>query len=177
MYIVGTPKKRVALQRSIARATTTGLKRCMSSRVAPANRGTFITPASPPAWNSGSADTTVSSPSAIWNHVANWIVFATRLACVSMAPFGVPVVPPVYMSNARSACGSTGDGSWGSSSSGWRSDNTGIPRRVATAPAIGRLRPVARRTPACASATWRASSGSDAIESHATAVAPSSQVA
>lgn len=106
MYMVGTPKKRVALQRSIARATTTGLKRSMSSRVAPANRGTFITPASPPAWNSGSADTTVSSPSAIWNHVANWIVFATRLACVSMAPFGVPVVPPVYMSNAGSACGS-----------------------------------------------------------------------
>ena len=108
MYIVGTPKKRVAFQRSIARATTTGLKRSMSSRVDPAYRGTFMTPASPPAWNSGRADTTVSSPSAIWNHVANWMVLATRLACVSMAPFGVPVVPPVYMSNARSACGSTG---------------------------------------------------------------------
>jgi len=54
-----------------------------------------MTPDMPPLWNIGIADTVVSSPAANAYHPANWIVFATMLRCVSIAPLGVPVVPPV----------------------------------------------------------------------------------
>src|SRR6266498_2533497 len=36
-------------------------------------------------------------------HDSVWTTFAQRLPCVSIAPFGVPVVPPVYWRTARSS--------------------------------------------------------------------------
>ena len=41
---------------------------------------------------------------------------AVRLPCVSIAPFGVPVVPPVYCSKARSVGASAGQDAGGSAS-------------------------------------------------------------
>ena len=41
-------------------------------------------------------------------------VLAVRFACVSIAPFGVPVVPPVYCSTATSSSGSIATGFIGS---------------------------------------------------------------
>src|SRR5436189_4646156 len=36
-------------------------------------------------------------------HDSVWTTFAQMLPCVSIAPFGVPVVPPVYWRTARSS--------------------------------------------------------------------------
>ena len=69
-------------------------------------------------WYSGSAQTYTScsgtgprlvSASAGCTHASICSTFATRLRCVSVAPFDTPVVPPVYCRNATS-CGPTSTG-------------------------------------------------------------------
>ena len=42
--------------------------------------------------------------------MSTWIALLERLACESIAPLGVPVVPPVYCSSARSPVSSWGSG-------------------------------------------------------------------
>ncbi len=81
--------------RSTAPAAEAALNRGITSSVAPLNSGTFIAPASPPLWNMGMTETHVSPPGSKAYHSANWMVLATMLRWVSMAPLGVPVVPPV----------------------------------------------------------------------------------
>ena len=66
-----------------------------TSSVDPADSGTFMTPDMPPLWNMGMAHAATSSPGSNAYQVANWTVFATMFRCVSIAPFGAPVVPPV----------------------------------------------------------------------------------
>ena len=95
MNIVGTPNSRVTRWRVTARATAAALKRATTSRVAAADSGTPITPDIPPLCDMGIAPTDVSAPGSNAYHSANWTVLATRLRCVSMAPLGAPVVPPV----------------------------------------------------------------------------------
>ena len=62
-------------------------------------------------WNGGSTASMRSSPSR--NAFAPAVIVsrycalaAVRLACVSIAPFGSPVVPPVYCSTAIASAGS-----------------------------------------------------------------------
>src|SRR5207247_1798873 len=63
-----------------------------------------MTAVSPYTWNRGIAPSTRSDPCApAGNHAAVCVAFATRLRWVSIAPFGVPVVPPVYCSTATSS--------------------------------------------------------------------------
>ena len=63
-------------------------------------------------WYSGSAVMTVSLPSARTAPAQARVCsrFATMLPCVSIAPLGRPVVPPVYCRNARSSAPSRGAG-------------------------------------------------------------------
>ena len=63
------------------------------------------------------------------NHAVTCVQLATRLRCVSMAPFEMPVVPPVYCRTARSV-GLTGTGA----SIGWASFSNG-PQRWKRSPA------------------------------------------
>src|SRR5437667_5918022 len=60
-----------------------------------------MTAVSPYTWKRGIAPRTRSGPCApVTNHAAHWAAFATRFRWVSIAPFGVPVVPPVYCRTA-----------------------------------------------------------------------------
>ena len=49
----------------------------------------------PPLWNIGMAQADTSSPGSNAYQVANCSVLATMFRCVSIAPLGAPVVPPV----------------------------------------------------------------------------------
>src|SRR5437667_454119 len=105
MYMVGTPGKRLGFVLSI------------SLRMAPMSRGfgyritsppftmeRSMTAVSPYTWKRGIAPRTRSGPCApVTNHAAHWAAFATRFRWVSIAPFGVPVVPPVYCRTATSS--------------------------------------------------------------------------
>ena len=71
------------------------IARANVSSVLAAESGTFMAPDIPPEWNIGRAPIDTSSPGPKPYHSANWIVFTTMFAWVNMAPFGVPVVPPV----------------------------------------------------------------------------------
>src|SRR5437773_9549836 len=63
-----------------------------------------ITAVRPYTWNSGIAPRTRSEPGDfVANQATVCIAFATRFRWVSIAPFGVPVVPPVYWSTATSS--------------------------------------------------------------------------
>ena len=67
----------------------------------------FITTVMPKTWKNGRIAITVSVP--LPNGPAQWLTCCTlmpTLAWVSIAPLGVPVVPPVYCSTARSRAGS-----------------------------------------------------------------------
>lgn len=57
-------------------------------------------------WKRGRAVRNVSWVSVDLIHVAKASAFENRFLCVSMAPFDVPVVPPVYWSAAKSWFGS-----------------------------------------------------------------------
>ena len=56
-------------------------------------------------WYRGSGVTTISSASRSRGdiHATACCTLATMFRCVSMAPLGTPVVPPVYCRNARSS--------------------------------------------------------------------------
>ena len=71
------------------------LKRANTSSVAAADSGTLITPDIPPLWDIGIAHTDVSAPGSNAYHSANWVVLTTTFRWLSIAPLGVPVVPPV----------------------------------------------------------------------------------
>ena len=94
MYIVGTPANVVTLSRSMSSSALPGSKRGSSVISPRARTATFITEFMPNTWNSGSvASATVSGPASTSSRAVS--APAARLACVSVAPFGVPVVPDV----------------------------------------------------------------------------------
>ena len=110
--MVGTPMKIVGCSRSMVRSTSIGLK--WGSRISsqPKRRHRFITAVMPKAWNRGSTPSIFSSPGLVSGpHIPTCTALAYRLAWVSMAPLGRPVVPPVYWSTAMSRAGSTATGS------------------------------------------------------------------
>ena len=94
LNIVGTPPNVVARSRSMTSRTLPGSKRGTSVSSPPACTVTFMIELMPKTWNSGSVATvTVSGPASTWSQPTR--AAAARLACVSVAPFGVPVVPDV----------------------------------------------------------------------------------
>ena len=94
VYIVGTPAKEVTLSRSISSSALPGSKRGSSVSSPRARIAMFITEFMPNTWNSGSvASPTVSGPASTRSRAVSAPV--ARFACVSVAPFGVPVVPDV----------------------------------------------------------------------------------
>jgi hypothetical protein len=67
------------------------------------------TPFTPPMWKSGRPESQMS-PGRASISIDQLIVFATRFWCVSIAPFGRPVVPDVYIRNARSSSSTSTSG-------------------------------------------------------------------
>src|SRR4030042_1905324 len=56
-------------------------------------------------WNRGNTVRNVSSPVVPLSQAAHATALETKFMCVSMAPFEVPVVPPVYCKAAKSSRG------------------------------------------------------------------------
>ena len=94
---------KVAGRRSTAFRTSAGSKLGNMTSVAPICPGRLRQKVRPKAWKNGSTPYTVSSPGRNPTQASPCTRFATRLRCESMAAFGVPVVPPVYWSSARSS--------------------------------------------------------------------------
>ena len=95
LYIVGTPRKTLTRSRSIIASALAGSKRGSSVRQAPAIRPAFIAAVWPKLWNSGSAPRITSSSVSRISVSSFVFAFTYRFACVSSAPFGLPVVPDV----------------------------------------------------------------------------------
>src|SRR5262245_50620752 len=136
MNMVGTPNSRVTRYCVTAWAAAAAWKRVMTSSVAPADSGTLSTPDMPPLWNMGMAPSATSAPGSKAYQRANCSVLVTMLRCVSMAPLGTPVVPPVYRRTATSCAGTHDTGTSGvQASMAWNVSTAmnGTPRRTAAA--------------------------------------------
>ena len=94
-YIVGTPWKTVTLSRSMISSAFAGSKRGIIDRHAPTETAPLSPHVCPKEWNSGSAPSRTSSSVASASVRAEISQFLRRLACVSSAPLGAPVVPEV----------------------------------------------------------------------------------
>ena len=94
-YIVGTPWKTVTLSRSMISSALAGSKRGIIVRHAPTATAAFRPHVCPKEWNSGSAPSRTSSSRLARACARTSSQFLRRLACVSSAPLGVPVVPDV----------------------------------------------------------------------------------
>ena len=96
LYIVGTPWKSVTRSRSMISSALSGSKRGSIVTVAPTLTALFIVQVWPNEWNSGSAPRSTSSSLDLAELLATTpFEFRYRFACVSSAPFGLPVVPDV----------------------------------------------------------------------------------
>jgi hypothetical protein len=93
-YIVGTPSNRVTPSRCTISSALPGSKRASIVRHPPAAIVAFSAQVCPNAWNSGSAPR-VMARSSMPNSASEASMLDRRLAWVSSAPFGVPVVPDV----------------------------------------------------------------------------------
>jgi hypothetical protein len=92
--IVGTPANTVAPSRSISSSSLSGAKRGSRVNSAPLTSAAFMTLFMPNTWKSGNVATVTSSgPMSTSSRAVE--APAARVACVSVAPFGVPVVPDV----------------------------------------------------------------------------------
>ncbi|PAX06784.1 hypothetical protein CKY28_16830 [Sphingomonas lenta] len=81
-------------------------------------------------WNSGMAQAIRSSPRTVGSRASRCATLAATARCVSSAPLGRPVVPPVNWSTA-SASGSTGGSATGGR--GWPSSSATKPMSSSTA--------------------------------------------
>ena len=93
-YIVGTPSNTLTRSRSMISSALPGSKRGIRLRQAPARIAAFRPQVWPKEWKSGSAPST-TEPSSMSVKSAKAATLRARFACVSSAPFGVPVVPDV----------------------------------------------------------------------------------
>jgi len=93
--MLGTPMKIVALCSRMARAVVSGSKRGRGTMVQPKRRELSMHAVAAKAWNIGSTTRRMSSPGFRPRAVTVLVALLTRLRCVSMAPFGRPVVPEV----------------------------------------------------------------------------------
>ena len=101
--MVGTPSNTVTRSRSITCSAAAGLNLGISVRQAPDTTAAFSPQVCPKLWNSGRQPITTSSGPRSSSVVAVTEAFFRMLACVSSAPFGVPVVPEVYRITAVSS--------------------------------------------------------------------------
>ena len=94
MYMVGTACRIVTRSRSSTSSAFPASKRGMSVRLAPAATAEFSPQVCPKEWNKGSPPKMTSSG---WgsNSATQAATLLMRLAWVSSAPFGLPVVPEV----------------------------------------------------------------------------------
>ena len=107
----GTTSSSVTLRSVIVLNSVTGLRLRGYVTFAPALSGISSPPTCSNMWLSGSMDTRRydGSPGMNWRMESR---FERRFLCVSITPFGSPVVPDVNMISARpSGSSSTGDGS------------------------------------------------------------------
>ena len=95
LYIVGTPWKMVTLSRWMISSALSGSKRGSIVTVAPTMTALFIVQVWPNEWKSGSAPRSTSSSLSSPSFSDTPAEFLYRFACVSSAPFGLPVVPDV----------------------------------------------------------------------------------
>ena len=110
--MVGTAGNRVGCLVSMVFSTSTRLKRGSRISSDPVAMPRFIAAVMANTWKKGithSIRSPFGSTSPIHNRTCS--VLAVTLAWVSIAPFGIPVVPPVYCSNAMSCSGSISTGS------------------------------------------------------------------
>src|SRR4030095_13141073 len=91
-YIVGTPSKTVTRSRWITSSALPGSKRASSVRLAPAPTAALSPQVWPKEWNSGRQPITTSPGSRRSRVVAVTAALRARLAWVSSAPLGRPVV-------------------------------------------------------------------------------------
>ena len=112
---VGTPGSMVGRRRAMVRITEVSSNRGSMIISCPPSTAASRTVVIAKTWKNGSTASTRSCPGfTSLNQRRICTVFAYRLAWVSIAPFGVPVVPPVYCSTAMSSCGSIVTGCNGS---------------------------------------------------------------
>ena len=95
LYIVGTPWKTVTRSRSMISSALSGSKRGSIVTHAPVRTAQFIVQVCPNVWNSGSDPSSTSSVLKSPRARTETVQLLCRLAWVSSAPFGVPVVPLV----------------------------------------------------------------------------------
>ena len=94
-YIVGTPSNTLTWSRSMISSALPGSKRGISVSVPPPPIVAFSPHVWPNEWNSGSAPSVIASGPSVEQVARRPAQLRARFACVSSAPFGVPVVPDV----------------------------------------------------------------------------------
>ena len=100
--IAGAAQMVVTRERSISSTTCSASNVVCTIVVAPTAIIVVVTRSSAPTWYSGPHASPTSS--AVKPNSVTWAkFFHARLACVSITPFGRPVVPEVYMSRCRSS--------------------------------------------------------------------------
>ena len=105
--MVGTARNTVGFSLSITASVSATLKRGSSRISEPLTSARFMTPVMPKTWNNGRIASTFSRPWSIaLAQIRICAVLAVRLAWVSSAALGSPVVPPVYCMTATSRRGS-----------------------------------------------------------------------
>ncbi len=109
--MVGTPGIDVGLVRWIAARTCTASNRGSITISPPFSTVRLRTQVLAKTWKKGSTPRIRSSASWSGSIAFTCRALAVRFWCVSLAPFGVPVVPPVYWISAMSVCGSIATGS------------------------------------------------------------------
>ena len=105
--IAGTPKIVVTPYFGTSASAATGSKLRWRTISPPFCSVSSVVTLSPPMWNSG-ANTSVTSSSRMSSVLAALALFHQKLACVSIAPFGRPVVPEVYMMTATASASTAG---------------------------------------------------------------------
>ena len=107
-YMVGTPSNTVTRQRWMISSAWPGSNRASRASAAPEFTAVFSPQVSPNTWNSGRHPMTTSDGLRLNSVSALSWALVRRLAWLSSAPLGCPVVPEVYRisavsSSARSA--------------------------------------------------------------------------
>ena len=94
--IAGTPNMKVTRWRSISSSVPPGSNAATRTQLPPLSSIGRVSMFSAAMWNSGAATRVTSSPIRSGS-ISTLTAFQVRLAWVSIAPFGRPVVPEVYM--------------------------------------------------------------------------------
>ena len=102
-HMAGTRNALVTPCCSTASSQRSGAKASMMRTVPPTKRNGRVWTPSAPMWNRGAAETVMSVRPIPESNPMALTALWKKLPCVSMAPFGRPVVPEVYMSTQTSS--------------------------------------------------------------------------